>query len=435
VTSAIAVNAGTNQLSNAFYDANGNMTSGAGVTLTYDVGNRVRSASPASGGTEYYGYAADNKRMWRLKADGVTEEWTLYGKSGEKIGVYQWTGLQEQSDTQGNWTGDTAGFTALRTSLWFDGRLMQENGSWTMGDRLGTNRAGGARFLPYGEETSSTANDRVKFGTYNRDGLTGLDYADQRYYASTYGRFNSPDPYAGSAGPRVPGSWNRYMYVLGDPVNLSDRHGTHLDCDDDDCSESTDCDGDALACSLYEQDESAIDYGSLGENGVVTFSATGTAVSAGTTPASAFSTIWSGSYTMNLSGAGAFIGDFFGPVGTMTGWILGSMCGVGVTGSYVPSTKTLYGGFMLTCGAGINAGGGWSLNTVFVPPTQNPNSIANGASRSISFQPILAAGSTVTKSPGSGPPVVGPSVGSRNPVSISVSHNWCLVNCPKWGRD
>ncbi len=93
VTSGIPVNAGMNQLSNAFYDANGNMMSGAGVTMAYDVANRVRSASPASGGTEYYGYSAENKRVWRLKADGVTEEWTLYGARGERLGVYQWAGV------------------------------------------------------------------------------------------------------------------------------------------------------------------------------------------------------------------------------------------------------------------------------------------------------------------------------------------------------
>ena len=231
VTSGIPVNAGTNQLSNAYYDANGNMTSGAGVTMAYDVANRVKSASPASGGTEYYGYSADNKRVWRLKADGVTEEWTLYGVRGERLGVYQWAGLTEHFDGNGNWTNDTASFTQLRTSVWFDGRLVQENGNWVAGDRLGTNRAGGARFLPYGEETSSTANDRTKFGTYNRDSLTGLDYADQRYYASTYGRFNSPDPYGLRATqPKMPGSWDRYGYTHGDPVNFNDPHGTQ-DCD------------------------------------------------------------------------------------------------------------------------------------------------------------------------------------------------------------
>ncbi len=102
-------------------------------------------------------------------------------------------------------------------------------GSGTAGivlpDRLGTNRAGGARFYPYGDEITSTSNDREKFATYTRDSYTGLDYANQRYFASTYGRFNTADPYAGSAGAGDPSSWNRYSYTKGDPVNRMDRSG------------------------------------------------------------------------------------------------------------------------------------------------------------------------------------------------------------------
>ena len=61
--------------------------------------------------------------------------------------------------------------------------------------------------------------------TYTRDSYTGLDYADQRFYASTYGRFNTPDPYMASGGPSDPGSWNRYSYTQGDPVNRFDPSG------------------------------------------------------------------------------------------------------------------------------------------------------------------------------------------------------------------
>src|ERR1019366_9912657 len=92
-------------------------------------------------------------------------------------------------------------------------------------DRLGTNRASGARFYPYGDEIASTGNDRTKFATYNRDSYTTLDYADQRFYASTYGRFNTPDRYQASGGPSNPGSWNRYSYTRGDPVNRIDPSG------------------------------------------------------------------------------------------------------------------------------------------------------------------------------------------------------------------
>jgi hypothetical protein len=49
--------------------------------------------------------------------------------------------------------------------------------------------------------------------------------ADQRFYASTYGRFLTPDRKRRSAKRRNPQSWNRYAYVLGDPVNKNDPKG------------------------------------------------------------------------------------------------------------------------------------------------------------------------------------------------------------------
>jgi len=65
---------------------------------------------------------------------------------------------------------------------------------------------------------SPTANDREKFGTYTRESATGLDYAIQRYYTSTYGRFVTADRYQASArganNPAGPQSWNRYTYVM-----------------------------------------------------------------------------------------------------------------------------------------------------------------------------------------------------------------------------
>jgi len=67
----------------------------------------------------------------------------------------------------------------------------------------------------------------------------GLDYADQRYYASSYGRFNTPDPSSHSVHPKSPGRWNRYGYVGGDPVNHNDPRGLDqsgcTDPDDPDC--------------------------------------------------------------------------------------------------------------------------------------------------------------------------------------------------------
>jgi YD repeat-containing protein len=61
----IPVNAATNQLTNAYYDANGNMTSGAGAALTYDEANRVTTATETSGGEVFYGYDTANKRIYQ----------------------------------------------------------------------------------------------------------------------------------------------------------------------------------------------------------------------------------------------------------------------------------------------------------------------------------------------------------------------------------
>jgi RHS repeat-associated protein len=55
--------------------------------------------------------------------------------------------------------------------------------------------------------------------------IPGFNCADQRYYASNYGRFNTADQYMASAGPSDPVSWNRYAYVGGDPVNRADPTG------------------------------------------------------------------------------------------------------------------------------------------------------------------------------------------------------------------
>ena len=238
-TAAIPVDPATNRLvnstgvlSNVSYDSNGNLTSitnvvqAATLTMTYDGANRVASAN-AGAGTEYYSYDPSNRRIYRKRANGA-EEWTFYGARGEKLGTYGLTLLCD------DWNDpDTCLYEpALQTTnIWFGSKLIwsgtgaANTSGPVFADRLGTNRANGARFRPYGDEITTTGNDHVKFATYNRDAAAGLDYAGQRYYASAYGRFNTADQYTASAGPEDPGSWNRYAYVEGDPVNKFDPTG------------------------------------------------------------------------------------------------------------------------------------------------------------------------------------------------------------------
>ena len=201
------------------YDLNGNMTSGMGATLTYDEANRVASANPGSG-NQYYRYAPDNKRIYLENSTG-NEQWTLYGAHGENLGIYYW------QDSSG--TGDcpcTLGVAG--GNVWFAGKLIWGYFQAINADRVGSNRADGERYLPYGEEITSTADGPPKFGTYTRDGYTKFDYADQRYYASAYGRFNTADPAMSSGSPIDPGSLNRYSYVGGDPVNNNDPREAYV---------------------------------------------------------------------------------------------------------------------------------------------------------------------------------------------------------------
>jgi RHS repeat-associated protein len=129
-------------------------------------------------------------------------------------------------------------------------------------DRLGSI----GKFYPYGQEKpSATANGTEKFTGYFRDAETGLDYADQRYHNPGTGRFLTPDPYramsTGAADSKTPGSWNKYAYAQGDPINGIDPTGREVcwdddgepcyedPCDDDDFFDSPiDCGGGGGGC-------------------------------------------------------------------------------------------------------------------------------------------------------------------------------------------
>jgi len=58
-----------------------------------------------------------------------------------------------------------------------------------------------------------------------RDNESGLDYFGARYYGSNLGRFTSPDPLFASGRATSPQTWNRYAYVLNNPLRLIDPNG------------------------------------------------------------------------------------------------------------------------------------------------------------------------------------------------------------------
>ena len=225
---SIAVSAATNQImqvQNLTYDNNGNEIYGV---MSYDAENRLLTAP----GVEY-AYDSQNKRVWKGTFSGSTltaQEAYFYGVDGKKLGTYSLT-----------LNGSQLTAATTQTAVFFGGKRVAVNGVAFGQDRLGSNAAG--KFFPYGEDRGTPiANDQVKFATYTRDSATGNDYADQRYYSSQFGRFMTADQYVASAGASAPQSWNRYTYVLGDPINFKDPTG-RFECGDDGDPEDCDDDG------------------------------------------------------------------------------------------------------------------------------------------------------------------------------------------------
>jgi RHS repeat-associated protein len=85
--------------------------------------------------------------------------------------------------------------------------------------------------LPFGESWYDSnygfgsAPGKWEFTSYERDATSNDDYAMARRYQYGFGRFASPDPIMGNVGD--PQSWNRYVYVMSDPIDLADSSGLY----------------------------------------------------------------------------------------------------------------------------------------------------------------------------------------------------------------
>jgi len=327
--------------------------------------------------------------------------------------------------------------------------LARASGDFSVFRRRGTSRLSPRTFIysdsayaPFGEQYAPSGTTDASFTGQNADTTSALYDFTFRELSPTQGRWISPDP-AGlaAADPTNPQSWNRYAYVADSPLNYWDALGLERVYTPDGCWYDDDPQAPAgITCpnqstgtvsSIYTYFDTYTSTFLFGGGGAAKFLfGGGGAANNGQQPCSASTSatsIWSGNVTTNAPtiAAGAAIGEAIGgPPGAFLGGIIGSFFGVGGTASYVPSTKSLYAGPTLVFAPALGGGSGSSGNVVSVPAGQNPNAIANGLSYSVTFQPSPLLGSTVVKSPGSGSPVVGPSVGTRIPVSFGVSYNF-----------
>ena len=310
------------------YDFAGNQTYDATGSRFFDAENKIGKA--VQGVTSYYYYDGSAKRA-RTVINGL-EVWQVFGFEGELLAEYHLGGLFQGSNNPaaGSPTKEY-GYRSGQMLVIFDNTepATDDKLKWVVTDHLGStrmlvNRSGSASgikrrdYLPFGEELPATLGHRTasgsgypaasspkqKFGTYERDNETGLDFAQARYYANVQGRFTSVDPFdpilgkqgAGNSEAaerelrsylRQPQHWNRYTYALNNPLKYVDPDGmdpitVNLNIIYDQNSNYTDEEKNRIRASYIAQAKK--DFGKIDVNFNVT-ETTGTAGHLGTTKA------------------------------------------------------------------------------------------------------------------------------------------------------
>jgi RHS repeat-associated protein len=209
----LAVNPNTNQVTSggATYDAAGNLTYDGTTNYTFDEMNRMTQASGPYGTFGYSYSPGENKRMvvYGSSSNPQTLKMFLYAPNGKVLSqlAYQKNGS--------NWA--PIAINALTNYLYLGGKALSYAES-----SVGSNASG--TYWPYGSTNTNPTNGPSTFATYLGDWST-LYYADQRYYDYNWGRFLTADPSNQNIDPTVSGSYNRYAYVNGDPINGTDPRG------------------------------------------------------------------------------------------------------------------------------------------------------------------------------------------------------------------
>jgi RHS repeat-associated protein len=211
------------------YDSSGNVTSDAVSdppnthTYTHDAENRVIVVDSGTSTEWDYKYDALGRRI--QKTDHSGNHYDEYYDLNGRLATEYYNGGWRRSEIYaggmhlGNYWGGQTNF--MFTDWLGNLRMLRDQN----GDGVEACIA-----LPFGDGASCTGTHYANqlFTGDEHDSESNTEHTDFRQMSGIQGRWLSPDPYAGSMDIGNPQSFNRYAYVMNDPINLLDPFG--LDC-------------------------------------------------------------------------------------------------------------------------------------------------------------------------------------------------------------
>jgi RHS repeat-associated protein len=211
------------------YDPNGNQTSGLGRSISYTSYNKPASITQGSS-TLFFSHDIDHQRFKQVAPEGITlyfdafgvhaelfagssNKWYDYiGSGGSMLGVRVLNA--DESVTTRYFHTDNLGSLAVITNE--TGAVVERNSYDAWGKR---------RFPNGADDPSGSLTSQVTRGFTGQEELTdvGLVHLNGRVYDPLVGRMMSADPFVPD--PMNGQAWNRYSYVINNPLALTDTNG------------------------------------------------------------------------------------------------------------------------------------------------------------------------------------------------------------------
>lgn len=201
------------------YDALGEVqTDGLGNSFTWDAEGRLIQVNQGSTVVATYSYDAEGRRV--------------HGANGEY--VYDLGGnMITQFALNGTWSYGEIYVGDRHLATYSGGTTNFYHGDWLGTKRVMTALNGTTSLtctgFAFGDGVNCGTGTNWSFNGFTddiHDPETNLEHTLFRQYSGTEGRWLVPDPSGlASADPGNPQSWNRYAYVMNDPINSTDPTG------------------------------------------------------------------------------------------------------------------------------------------------------------------------------------------------------------------